>query len=114
MTEAFSPEMLVPVALLLGILATFVWRLAGVVIGSRVDPESGLFRWFTCVAYALVAGLMMRVALMPGGDMDPTRTGLRALAVAIGFAAWYWRGKSLPWGLVAGVSSFAVIVALGG
>lgn len=101
-------------ALALGILATFVWRLAGVVIGRRVDPESGLFRWIACVAYALVAGLMMRVALMPGADLDPVRIGWRALAVMVAFAVWYWRGKSLPLGLAAGVGTFALIVGLGG
>ncbi|MCR9220042.1 MAG: AzlD domain-containing protein [Alphaproteobacteria bacterium] len=99
--------------LALAVAATFVWRLAGVALSGRVAEEGALFAWIAAVAYAMVAGLMARVILAPGGDMALQTMGPRALALAAAFAVWKLRGRSLTWGLAAGVGSYAVLVAAG-
>ena len=101
------------IAVLVGALGTFIWRVIGVGVAKRVSPDSALFMWIGCVAYAMVAGLMARVLIMPGGDMAPEPMAWRAAAFGIGVAVWYWRGKSVPFGLLAGVSAYAAVVLLG-
>jgi branched-subunit amino acid transport protein len=102
-------------AVLVGAAGTFLWRALGVAVASRVDQDSALFQWIGCVAYAMAAGLMARVLLMPGGDTDPAGIGARLAAFTVAVAVWAWRGKSVPAGLVAGVAAYAVLVlAFGG
>lgn len=101
------------IAVAVGGLGTFMWRVLGVAVETRVRQNSPLFVWIGCVAYAMVAGLMARVLLMPGGDMEPDRMVWRLIAFLVGLAAWYWRGKSVPTGLAAGVATYAVLVGSG-
>lgn len=100
-------------AVALGALGTFMWRVLGVAIETKVRQDSPLFVWIGCVAYAMVAGLMARVMLMPDGDIAPEAMGWRLLAFAAGLAAWYLRGKSVPLGLLAGVGTYALLIYLG-
>lgn len=99
--------------LALAVAATFVWRFAGVVVAGRVDVEGPFFAWIAAVAYAMVAGLMARVILMPRGEIAWETLWPRALALAVAFAVWKLTGRTLTWGLAAGVGAFAALVALG-
>lgn len=99
--------------LILAVLATFVWRFAGVVVAGRIGEEGPLFAWIAAVAYAMVAALMTRVILMPRGDLALETLWPRALALAVGFAVWWAAGKRLTVGLGAGVATFAALVTLG-
>jgi len=53
--------------IVLSALATYAWRVMGVAIGARLGSDSALFHWLSCVAYALLAGLMARVVVFPAG-----------------------------------------------
>jgi branched-subunit amino acid transport protein len=98
---------------ILAVLATFVWRLGGVVLAGRVAEEGALFGWIAAVAYAMVAALMTRVILMPRGDLAWEALWPRGLALAVGLVVWGLAGRRLIWGLAAGVGVFAGLVALG-
>lgn len=98
------------IAVLLGTLGTFMWRVLGVALETKVRQDSPLFVWIGCVAYAMVAGLMARVMIMPGGDMTLDGMSWRLGAFLVGFAVWYWRGKSVPAGLFAGVAAYAGVI----
>ena len=53
-------------ALILGCAAgTYVWRGLGVWVAHRIDVNSDWFRWLTCIAFALIAGLVSRVVPLP-------------------------------------------------
>lgn len=106
-------DMEIWIAVLVGALGTFIWRFIGVVVETRMRVDSPLFIWVGCVAYAMVAGLMARVLLMPGGDMTLEPIPLRIAAFLVGWAVWYWRGRSVPLGLLAGVVAYAMVVFLG-
>lgn len=99
--------------LALAVAATFVWRLAGVAVAGGLTEDGPLFRWIAAVAYAMVAGLMARVILMPRGELSLETLWPRALALAVAFALWRLRGRSLVWGLAGGVGAFAALTALG-
>lgn len=99
-------------ALGLAVLATFIWRLAGVMVAGRIQPDSAVFDWVSAVAYAMVSGLMVRIVLFPTGSIAETPIEDRAVGLIIAVAVWYWRGKSLFPGLCAGVGSFAGLLLL--
>ena len=52
--------------------ATWLWRGLGVLLSGRLDPRSAMFEWVSCVAYALVAGLIARIIVAPSGLLAQT------------------------------------------
>ncbi len=75
--------------ILLGGLVTYVWRALGVSLSGRIDPDGPLFAWTACVAYALLAGLIARMILLPRGDLAETATLDRLGAAAIALAVFF-------------------------
>ena len=74
--------------LLAGVFAlTYVWRGAGVLLGDRINFESAAFRWISAVAYAMLAGLIARMVLLPQGQLGETsmlhRLGAASVAVLV-------------------------------
>lgn len=67
-------------------LGTFVWRVLGTAVAAHIDPEGAVFQWLNCVAYAMLAGLIARILLMPIGILTETPTFDRAMAMVAGFA----------------------------
>jgi branched-subunit amino acid transport protein len=51
---------------------TYLWRGLGVLLSGRINPQSAIFEWVSCVAYALVAGLIARIIVAPSGLMAQT------------------------------------------
>ena len=90
-------------------LATFVWRALGVLVVRRIDPEGAFFKWVACVSYAMVAGLIFRMLVMPESDLAQVSLPLRLAAVAIAFAAYFVCGRRLVAGVLAGGSSLAAM-----
>lgn len=80
--------------LLLCAAATYVWRVLGVFVGRKLDPDSALFDWLNCVAYALLAGLMARVMVFPVGLLAETLTASRFIAMVAGFVVFYALGRN--------------------
>jgi branched-subunit amino acid transport protein len=89
---------------------TYLWRGLGLLLSGKVRPESEVFTWVGCVAYAMVAGLMARIILLPSGPLAETLLVERLLACAAALAAYYAARKNMFVGIVAG---FGVIVGLG-
>lgn len=100
------------ISLGLAVVATFIWRLAGVAVAGRIQPDSAIFDWVSAVAYAMVSGLMVRIVLFPTGSIAATPLEDRALGLLVAVAVWYWRKKSLFPGLCAGVGTFAALLLL--
>ena len=90
-------------------LATFVWRGLGVLVVRRIDPEGPFFKWIACVSYAMVAGLIFRMLMMPESDLAQVSLPLRLGAVAIAFAAYHIFGRRLVAGVLAGGGSLAAM-----
>jgi branched-subunit amino acid transport protein len=90
-------------------LATFLWRGLGVLVVRRIDPEGAFFKWVACVSYAMVAGLIFRMLVMPESDLAQVSLPLRLAAVAIAFAAYFLLGRRLVAGVLAGSVSLAAM-----
>ncbi len=96
------------------ILGTFAWRAAGVLVAGRMDTDSALFEWVTCVAYAIAAGLMMKLLVFPTGVLAGTSLADRAAAFAAAAAVFYLSRRRLVPALAVGVLLFFALLSLGG
>jgi branched-subunit amino acid transport protein len=91
--------------------ATFVWRALGVVVVKRIDAHGPFFQWITCVSYAMLAGLIFRMIILPESDLAAVSLTTRIAAVAIAFGAYYLFKRRLIAGVVAGGVSLSTLAA---
>jgi branched-subunit amino acid transport protein len=66
--------------LLMAALGTYLWRGLGVMFSGRLNTEGAFFRWLTCVTYAMVASLVIRIIVMPVGLLAQTPLSFRLIA----------------------------------
>ena len=92
-------------------LATFVWRGAGVLLVRRIDADSAIFQWVTCVSYAMLAGLIFRMLILPESELAQVPLWLRCSAIGIAFAAYFAADQRLVAGVVAGGVSLSLLMA---
>jgi branched-subunit amino acid transport protein len=90
--------------------ATFVWRFLGVVVVKRIDANGDIFQWITCVSYAMVAGLIFRMVMMPESELAGVSLVIRIAAVTIAFAAYFLFRRRLVAGVLAGGVSLSTMV----
>jgi branched-subunit amino acid transport protein len=88
------------------ILATWFWRAMAVVLSGRLTLDSELFRWVECVAYAMLAGLMMRIVLLPSGVLATSSVTDRVIGCLIALAVYRLLKRNLLAGMGAGVTYF--------
>jgi branched-subunit amino acid transport protein len=90
-------------------LATYLWRGPGVFISAAVDVKGRVFLWVSCVAYAVIAGLVSRMLLMPTGVLAETTVPERALGSAAALLVFFRLTRR---NLFAGVAAGALAVLL--
>lgn len=95
-----------------GAAATFVWRFLGVVYASRLEVGSAALDWVRAVATALIAALVVRMAVVPPGDLANAAMASRLLALAAGVAGYYLAGRTIAGGVAAAVVVFLGIETL--
>lgn len=86
--------------------ATWLWRGFGVLLSGRLDPQSAMFEWVSCVAYALVAGLIARIIVAPSGLLAETALADRLLACAAALLAYHLARRNMFAGMVCGLAVF--------
>lgn len=91
------------------VLATYVWRALGMLIASHLHPDSALSRWFACVAYAVLAGLIARMIVIPEGALADAPLADKLTALACGFAVFFLSKRSTTWATAAAFVVFAGI-----
>jgi len=77
--------------LTLAALGTYFWRFLGVAFSGRINTESPFFRWMACVAYAMLAGLVVRIILLPVGLLEQVSMEVRILAVVLSAGIMLWK-----------------------
>jgi branched-subunit amino acid transport protein len=92
-------------------IATYLWRGLGLLVSGRVRMDSAFFVWAGCVAYALIAGLAVRIILFPAGTLAATPLSARLVACAIALAAYFASRKNLFVGIVAGFVALVALIA---
>jgi branched-subunit amino acid transport protein len=91
--------------------ATFVWRALGVVVVKRIDANGAFFQWITCVSYAMVAGLIFRMIIMPESELANVSLPIRIAALILAFGAYFVFKRRLVAGVLAGGLSLSALVA---
>ena len=91
-------------------LSTIVWRIVGIIFADRVPVDSTLFTVINGMAYAMIAGLMLRLILYPSGALADTHTIDRLLAFGIGVGLFIIRPKTPLLGVIAGFVIFSTLI----
>ncbi len=101
--------------LLLGVaaVATQVWRVLGVAMAVRMRPDWPLLDWVGCCAYAILAGLIARMLVLPAGPLEATSLAQRGIATAVGVAVFILLGRRVLPAVVAGTAVLSLLVAAG-
>ncbi len=102
------------VVVVLSALGTYVWRALGVAIAGKVNPDSEAFRLFTCVAYAMLAGLIARMIALPVGVLAETPLSYRLIALGAAVAVFFASRRNLALGAATGVAVFALLLSVAG
>ena len=88
---------------------TYTWHGVGVWIADRIDVTSEWFRWLTCIAYAMIAGLIARVVLLPVGELVDTRLWHRLVGIGIALAAFRIFRRNQLAGVLLGAASLPLL-----
>jgi branched-subunit amino acid transport protein len=88
---------------------TYLWRGLGVALSGGIRPDTPLFSWIGCVAYAMISGLIVRMVLMPSGALSETVLVDRLIACAMAFAAFFLSRRNLFIGVSAGTVALIVL-----
>ena len=90
--------------------ATYLWRGPGVLLSAGIDPRSDAFTWISCVAYAIIAGLVARILIMPTGALAETSIAERSLGSVAGLVAYFWlTRRNLLVGVLAGAAALCIV-----
>ena len=92
MSEISSNIILV---ILITSLATYLSRFLGVVSSEKMDIKSKIFRWFNCIAYAILAALIARMVIFPAGVLAESRILARFLVLGLSITLFIITKKNL-------------------
>ena len=87
---------------------TYLWRGLGELLSGRVKVDSELFNWIACIAYAMVAGLIVRIIAMPTGILAQSPLADRLASCALALIAYYMSRRNLFAGVCSGVAALIV------
>ena len=70
-------------ALISACIGTYFCRSVGVILSGRVDQNSEFFYWLTCVTYAMVAAMTVRMIVLPIGMLSTVPLFIRLAVCAV-------------------------------
>lgn len=100
--------------LVVAAVCTYGWRALGVALAGRIGPNSLWLEWIGCVAYALLAGLIARMLLLPAGPLMATDTLSRAVGVGLAVAVYIGLRRNILAGVLAGAGALTLLESLWG
>lgn len=89
--------------------ATYIWRGLGVAFSGRLTVDHPVFKWISCVTYAMLAGLIARLIILPGGALAQTASPDRIAAAVIALAIFYLTRRNLGLGVLAGAGALVLL-----
>jgi branched-subunit amino acid transport protein len=91
------------VVLIVGAIATYLPRCAGVFISGRIQANSPIFNWFGCVAYALLAGMVARMIVLPVGPLNDVSLELRVISAIGAVTVFYLSRRNVLLSVFSGI-----------
>ena len=95
----------------LAAVGTFVWRLAGVLLASKIPAQSPVMDWVNTMAYSMVAGVLMLMLAYPTGILAASGLDDRLLGLFAGVGAMILT-KRIILSLLCGILMFAASLHL--
>jgi branched-subunit amino acid transport protein len=112
MEESVSPGLDLWLLVAACALATYAWRGVGVFVSGGINPNSTLFSWLGCIAYATLAALISRIMFLPVGTLAQSALTDRLLAAALAAAVFIATGRNLFAGVFSGGAALLAITWL--
>ena len=75
--------------------ATYLSRFLGVVSSEKMDIRSKIFKWFNCIAYAILASLIARMIIFPAGELHESDIFVRIFVVILSIIVFLFTKKNL-------------------
>ncbi|HWA42756.1 MAG TPA: AzlD domain-containing protein [Hypericibacter adhaerens] len=94
-------------------VVTYMWRGLGVALGGGMRLEGPLFRWVAAVAYAMLAGLIARMLVLPLGALGHTPLGERMLAAGVALAVFLVSRRNMLLAVFAGAATLVLLEMIG-
>ena len=88
--------------------ATYLSRFLGVISSEKIKETSKIFKWFNCVAYAILAALIARMIIFPAGVLSESVILFRLIVIAAAILLFLITKKNLVYPTVLS----AIILAL--
>lgn len=105
-----NPELYDPiVVIVLASVASYASRGLGVLLSGRLDPDGSVVEWITCITYALMAGLVVRMLVLPIGALTVTPDWVRLLSAGVGLLIFFVFRKNVGLGVGAGSATLALL-----
>jgi len=97
------------VLILVGVLPNEIWRILAVVLSRGLDESSEILTWVRAVATTLLAGVVAKLLLSPGGALAAVPLMSRVGSLAVGLAGFYALKRSVIAGVVIGEAALVVL-----
>ena len=101
------------ILILAAALGTYSWRFLGVVLSGRIRTDSEFFQWISCVTYAMVAGLVFRIVVLPVGLLAQIPLSARLVCIAAAIVVMVWPYRPFR-GLVPAILLGATLMVVAG
>src|ERR1044072_5926042 len=88
------------VLILVGFLPNEIWRVQAVVLSSGLDENSEILTWVRAVATTLLAGVVAKLLLAPGGALAAVPFAGRAVSLVVGLAGFFALRRSVIAGVL--------------
>ena len=89
--------------------ATYLSRFLGVVSSEKMDIKSKIFRWFNCIAYAILAALIARMVIFPAGVLAESPILIRFAVLAGAIMLFLVTKKNLVYPTVLSAVALALL-----
>ncbi len=94
------------------VAGTYLWRGLGIALSGRLKRDSLLFQWITCVTYALLAALVIRIVILPVGMLAEVPLVFRLVSAGTAFAVMVARRGALVPALGVGTALMIAFASL--
>lgn len=83
-------------------LASYASRGLGTLLSGRIPADSPVVEWVTAITYALMAGLVTRMIVLPVGSLENTADWMRLGATAVGVVVFFAARRNVAVGVFTG------------
>lgn len=78
-------------------------------LSGRIRTDGALFQWVGCVAYAMIAGLAVRILVLPTGTLAVAPLADRIGACALAFVVYKISRRNLFLGVGTGFAAITLL-----